>query len=208
MKKFLAVLLAVALSMSLSFSAVAAENSEPVDELTTREKIIQMAGREPDCYVVLLEEGSVEVSESEFFNVAEKLKNGTLDSTQYENRIDQTRQVEEPLLDEEYYLFNSRAITNSITPHTISGNTIMWYGSGYQMNAEGLLTFEISFSAKPSNAYAVLKKDGVQTASNKISSADYVTAYIALSKGVYYPGVKNSASSSISVTGGEINCAA
>lgn len=214
--KFKKSLMAIVLVVAVIFAAIpayAVDYTKSTDEMTMREKVWYALGHEPDHYFVLLDGGAVEVSEEEFYTIADKLKNDTFDDAKYAQRVNRSWATEESTLYEEYYDFTTHSVsstragvTETITPHTIKANTFMWYGDGYYMKKEGLLTFQISFSAKPTNANAVLKEDGKQTKSSNIGLANYSTAYIAGKEATYNPGVENLASSSISVTGGEITC--
>lgn len=103
LRKIIACILCVSFLCSVSFIAQAA--NEPSTQLTTREKILQMLGREPDEYVVILKKGSVNVSEDEFYAIADDLSKGTFESTQFESRIVPTPKSSELITNEEHYYF-------------------------------------------------------------------------------------------------------
>ncbi len=73
--------------MLLSGMPAAIAPETDFEQLSTREKLIRMAGRVPDHFCVILEEGVVDVSEEEFYEVAEQLRNDTFDPSQYRSRI-------------------------------------------------------------------------------------------------------------------------
>lgn len=206
--KFRNTFLTILVAAILIVSAIPVSAAE-VRELTAYEKVVQMLGREPDCYMVALDEGIIEVTKNEFISLANELKDGTFISSDYADRITSPKRSG-VTLNEEYYPFQTRAtITQKMTPHTIKGNTTMWYGGdGYYLNKEGVLTLNVNFSEKPSNAYGVFKKGSTEAGRGKVGRADYAIALIAGSAGYFNPGIENLSSSSLSVTGGEINAVA
>lgn len=209
-KGFMAVILVVAVIFA-TIPAYAADHDKNSDEMSIREKVWDALGREPDCYVVLMEDGCVEVTGDEFYSIA----NGTFDDAKYKQRLDHAQSSETSALHEEYYDFNTHSVsplaggTQVMTPHTINANTVMWYGKsygeGYYLNDNGILTINMTFGAKPTDAYGVWKRDDEETKdSKKITTTNYDAVFYAKVAGMINPGVKNLASSSISVTSGEI----